>query len=182
MSPTSSSSSIYDHLMINFHQQPKMIMRNNTTLSHTTYGDSSQFFSSKSKSHCDNSILMNKIKSFPLNKDDRSKRRFTITHVTLPEPMVCCSVSNQAYDKAIIHKPSISSNISSTWKETNAKCCPSPISKNAEVKQMDFRPLITNGRRRFSTISSGSPMIIVKKKSSSPMNNVSVEQVHIYKF
>ncbi|CAF4136519.1 unnamed protein product [Rotaria sp. Silwood2] len=176
MSPTSSSSTIYDHLMINFQQQPKMIMRNNATSLNSTYDISNNLYSSNSRSDCDNLSMMKKTKSIPINKDERSKRRYTITHLTVPEPIVRCSVSNQAYDKAIIQQPLTSPNISSTCQDINSACFHSPFSKNIQVKQMDFRPLITNGRRRFTTISSASPMIIIKKKSLSPMHNMSLDQ------
>jgi hypothetical protein len=191
MSPTSSSSStIYDHLMINFHQQPKMVMRNNTNSSNNIYDNSNKFYSSNSNSDCDNLLMIKQTQSLPLGEQQRAQRRYTITHITIPEPVVRCSVSNQAYDKAIIRKSLPTSNISSTWKETNsntnsktnAKYFHSPISSNIEVKPMDFRPLIINGRRRFTTISSTSPMVIIKKKSPSPMHNISFEQVCVYKY
>ncbi|CAF5091491.1 unnamed protein product, partial [Rotaria socialis] len=63
----------------------------------------------------------------------------------MPEPIVSCSVSNQAYDKAIIKKPSTPSNISSVSKEINSTRFHSPLSNNIQNKQMDFRPLIING-------------------------------------
>jgi hypothetical protein len=176
--------------MINFHQQPKMTMRNNTNSSTNVYDNSNKFHSSNSTSDRDNLLLLKKTQSLPLHEQQRAKRRYTITHVTMPEPIVRCSVSNQAYDKAIIRKSLPISNISSTWKETNsntnAKTNPkyfhSPISSNIEVKPMDFRPLIKNGRRRFNTISSASPMMIIKKKSPSPMNTISFDQVCVDKY
>ncbi len=186
MSPTSSSSStIYDHLMINFQQQPKMIMRSNINSSNNIYDNSKKFYSSNSKSDCDNLLILKKTQSLPFNEQQRAKRRYTITHISIPEPILRCSVSNQAYDKAIIRKPLPTPNISSTRAEknsnpnakTNSKYFHSPLSSNIEVKPMDFRPLIINGRRRFSTISSAPPMIIIKKKSPSPMNNISFDQV-----
>ena len=186
MSPTSSSSStIYDHLVINFHQQPKMIMRNNANSLNTIHENSNELSSLKSKLNCNNLLMTKKIQSIPFENGERSKRRYTITHVTIPETNTCCSVSNQVYDKAIIQKPLKVSNISSTWKEINPKlneninsnCLHSTLSKSIEKKQIDFRPLIINGRRRFNTISSTSPMIIVKKKSSCPIRHTSIEQV-----
>ncbi|CAM4930060.1 unnamed protein product [Rotaria socialis] len=176
MSPTSSSSTIYDHLMINFHQQPKIFIRNNAISSNTSYDLSNKLNSSNSKSNCNNLLISRKPKSIPPDREQRPKRRYTITDVTMPEPIVSCSVSNQAYDKAIIKKPSTPSNISSVSKEINSTRFHSPLSNNIQNKQMDFRPLIINGRRRFTTITSTSPMIIVKKKSPSPMNNISSEQ------
>jgi hypothetical protein len=186
MSPTSSTPvTIYDHLMTNFHQQPKMIMRNDTNSSNNIYDNSNKISSSKLKSDCDNLLLLKKTQSIPLNEQQRAKRRYTITHIAMPEPVVRCSVSNQAYEKAIIRKSLPTSNISSISKETNSntnvKINPqyfqSSISSNIEVKPMDFRPLIINGRRRFNTISSTSPMIIIKKKSPSPMNAITFQQV-----
>jgi len=176
--------------MINFHQQPKMTIRNNTNSSSNVYDNSNKFHSSNSTSDRDNLLLLKKTQSLPLDEQQRAKRRYTITHVTMPEPIVRCSVSNQAYDKAIIRKSLPTSNISSTWKETNSntntktnpKYFHSPISSNIEVKPMDFRPLIKNGRRRFSTISSASPMMIIKKKSPSPMNTISFDQVCVDKY
>jgi hypothetical protein len=176
--------------MINFHQEPKMTMRNNTNLSNNIYDNSNKFHSSNSTSDCDNLLLLKKTQSLPLDEQQRAKRRYTITHITMPEPIVRCSVSNQVYDKAIIRKSLPTSNISSTCKETNSnsnvktnpKYFQSPISSNIEVKPMDFRPLIKNGRRRFSTISSASPMLIIKKKSPSPMNAMSFDQVCVDKY
>ncbi len=190
MSPTSSSSStIYDHLMINFQQQPKMIMRNNTNSSANIYDNSNKFFSSNSKIDCDKLLLIKKTQSLPSNDQQRVKRRYTITHLTIPEPVVRCSVSNQMYDKAVQQKSQPIANISSIWKEkntnsdstTNQKHLQTLLSSNIEVKPMDFRPLIINGRRRFTTISSTTPMMIVKKKSPSPMNTISFEQVCVKK-
>ncbi len=178
MSPTSSSSStIYDHLMINFQQQPKLIMRNNTNSSNNIYDNSKKFYSSKSKTDGDQLLMIKKTQSLPMHQQPQTNRRYTITHITIPEPVVRCSVSNQAYDKAIIRKSPPISNSSSIWKETNQKSFHSPISSNIEVKPMDFRPLIINGRRRFSTISSATPMIIIKKKSPSPRNTIPFQQV-----
>ncbi len=176
MSPTSSSSSIYDHLMIGFQQQPKMIMRNNTNLLNNTIHS----FSTNSKSDYNNTLKMKKPMPISSDNHERSKRRYTITHIAMPEPVVRCSVNNQAYDRTMIHKPVATANISSTSKETNStpKYSNSRLSSNIEVKPMDFRPLIINGRRRFNTISSGTPMVIIKKKSPSPMNNnTSFQQV-----
>lgn len=176
--------------MINFHQQPKMIMRNNTNPSNNNiYDNSSKIYPSSSKSDCDNLLFFKKTQSLPLNEQQRAKRRYTITHISIPEPVVRCSVSNQAYDKAIIRTSPPTSNISSTSKEanlnakTNPKYFHSPLSSNIEVKPMDFRPLIINGRRRFNTISSASPMIIIKKKSPTPTNTISLfEQVCVEKY
>jgi hypothetical protein len=179
MSPTSSSSAIYDHLMIGFHQRPKMIMRNNANSSNNT----AYRYSTNSQSDFNNLSMTKKPSSVSLDNQERSKRRYTVTHIAMPEPIVRCSVSNQAYDKAIIRKPATTSNISSTSREmnpitkTNLKYCNTPLSSSIEVKPMDFRPLIINGRRRFNTISSASPMIIIKKKSPSPMNNIPFQQV-----
>jgi len=154
--------------MINYHQNAPTIMRNNT------YDNSTQLYLSNSKPNRDHLLMIRKPKYTPY---DDQKRRHTITHVTMPEPIVRCSVSNQAYDKTIRKKPLITSNISSTRKETNPKSTHSLVSSNIEVKQMDFRPLIINGRRRFSTIPAASPMVIIKKKSLSPMNNTPIQQV-----
>lgn len=177
MSPTSSA--IYDHLMINFTQQPKLIMRNNAQSSTNIYDNSRKLFATNSNTNGDNSLLIKKTQSLPLDEQQRNKRRFTITHVSIPEPTIRSAVSNQAYEKPIPRKSL------STWKDANendsAKSNPKylkgPITSNIEVKPMDFRPLIINGRRRFTTISSASPMVIIKKKSPSPMNTISFGQV-----
>lgn len=192
MSPTSSSTStIYDHLMINFQQQPKMIMRNNTNLSNNIYDNSNHIYSSSSKSDCNDLLLLKKTQPLPLHEQQRSKRRYTITHISTPEPVVRCSVSNQAYDKPIIQKSIPTSNNSSLWNETNSnvnsktnpKYFHTPLSPTIEVKPMDYRPLIVNGRRRFHTLSSTTPMVIIKKKSSSPMHTISsFEQVCVKKY
>ena len=176
MSPTSTSSStIYDHLMINFQQQPKLIMRNNTESSTNIYDNSNKLLSSNSRTDPDKFLLIKKTQSLPSDAlRQRAKRRYTVTHLTIPEPVVRCSVSNQVYEKAPVQQKSQPiANISSTLKETNTKHLQTPLSSNIEVKPMDFRPLIINGRRRFSTISSATPMVIIKKKSPSPMNTIS---------
>lgn len=189
MSPTSSSSStIYDHLMINF-QQPKLIMRNNAQSSTNIYDNSRKLLASNSNTHGENSLLVKKTQSLPLDEQQRTKRRFTITHISIPEPTIHCAVSNQAYEKTIPRKSLPTSDLLSTWKESNensnAKSNPkylkAPFTSNIEVKPMDFRPLIINGRRRFTTISSASPMVIIKKKSPSPMNTISFGQVCVKK-
>jgi hypothetical protein len=166
--------------MINFQQQPKMIMRNNTNSSTNIYDNSNKFFSSNSKTDPDKLLLIKKTQSLS-SDEQRAKRRYTITHLTIPEPIVRCSVSNQVYDKAVLRKSQPTANISSTLKETNVKHLQTPLSSNIEVKPMDFRPLIINGRRRFSTISSATPMVIIKKKSPSPMNTISFDQVCVNK-
>ena len=190
MSPTSSSSStIYDHLMINFQQQPKLVMRNNAHSSTNIYDNSRKLLSSNSNTDANNSLLIKKTQSLPLDEQQRTKRRFTITHISVPEPVTHCAVSNQAYEKAIPRKSLPTSNLLSTWKEsnqnssakTNPKYIKTPLTSNIEVKPMDFRPLIINGRRRFTTISSASPMVIIKKKSPSPMNTISFGQVCVKK-
>ena len=189
MSPTSSSSStIYDHLMINF-QQPKLIMRNNAQSSTNIYDNSRKLLAAKSNTDGENSLLIKKTQSLPLDEQQRTKRRFTITHISMPEPTIRCAVSNQAYEKTIPRKSVPTSDLLSTWRESNensnAKSNPkylkAPLTSNIEVKSMDFRPLIINGRRRFTTISSASPMVIIKKKSPSPMNTISFGQVCVKK-
>ena len=189
MSPTSNSSSaIYDHLMINFppKQQTtsKFIMRNNSKkdLSNNIYDNSTRYFQSNSRTDCNNLLPMKKTQSLPVDE----QRRFTITRMTVQEPAVRCSVTNHAYEKPLSRKPSSASTNSSTYNDsyarlnhrTDSKHLQPSISSNIEVKSMDFRPLIINGRRRFSTVSSSSsPMVIIKKKSPSPMNTISFGQV-----
>lgn len=187
MSPTSSSSSsIYDHLMINFPQQPKLIMRNTGNSSMNIYDNSRKLLSSNSTTNMQNPLLIKKTQSLPLDEQQRARRRFTITHISIPEPVTRCAVSNQAYEKAIPRKSLPIPDLLSTWTEpnlnssttTNPKYIQKPLTSNIEVKPMDFRPLIINGRRRFTTISSASPMVIIKKKSPSPsMNTISFGQV-----
>lgn len=185
MSPTSTSSStIYDHLMINFPQQqhPKLIMRNNPkNLSNNIYDNSTRYFHLNSQPNGEHLLPMKKTQSLPVDDQQRAKRRFTITHLTTAEPVIRCSVSNQAYEKAISRPPISSSKKSSVSNElpTETKYSQPSVSSNIEVKPMDFRPLIVNGRRRFSTISSATPMVVIKKKSPSPMNTTSFIQVCI---
>jgi hypothetical protein len=154
---------MYDHLLINVHQQPKLIMRNN----------SNQLYLPNSKSECDNLNLITKRKSLPFDEQEQPKRRYTVTNISIPQTIICSSVRNQAYDKTMIRKSSTTHNLS-TCQQTNRI----PIStSNIELKSMDFRPLIINGRRKLSSIPSSSSMIIIKKKCPYSMTSISFEQV-----
>jgi hypothetical protein len=86
-------------------------------------------------------------------------------------------VNNQIYDQSMIRRSSTTQNIP-TYQQSNSKLYQIPSSaSNIEIKSMDFRPLITNGRRRFRTIPSSSSMIIIKKKSPPILGNISYNQV-----
>jgi hypothetical protein len=160
MSPVTS---INDHLTFNIHQQPNMTIRSNST----------RLFIPNSRSDSENLHALTKEKSHPFNEQEQPKRRFTVTNISIPETIRDCSVDNQVYDKSMIKKSSTTQNISE-HQQTN------PTFYRISSSNMDFRPLITNGRRKFGTLPSSSSMIIIKKKSPSPMNNISYNQVDIY--
>lgn len=174
MSPTSlSSSAIYDHLVVNYPEKPQIMTRNHV-LSVTTSQDDS--VPPTLKPECNRSFTLKKRK--PLSTDEQN-RRHTVTNINLVEPSLRCSVSNQTYEQIPPQKPTRKFNISATLKEKSSRSARPPLTSNIEVKPMDFRPLIINGRRRFNTISAGTPMVIIKKKSPSPMNNFNRDQVCI---
>ncbi|CAF3541406.1 unnamed protein product [Adineta steineri] len=174
MSPTLlSTPSIYDH-MINNYRRPHTLTRNITDTLNSSNNNAPRLASSNSKPETDCLLMTRKRKSTPV---DEENRRHTVTHITITQPSVRCSASNRMYDKRVPQKPLINSNISSTLRGINPKISDTPsLSSNIEVKPMDFRPLIINGRRRFNTISSSTPMVIIKKKSPSPMNTNHLEQ------
>ncbi|CAF0986323.1 unnamed protein product [Rotaria sp. Silwood1] len=162
MSP---ASDIYDHLKNNVHQQPRQIMRSN----------SSKLYVSSPKSNCENLHVLTKRKCIPFDEYEQSKRRNTITNRSTPDTIIHCSVSNQTYEKPIIGKSLTSQNIS-TSQQTNPNSYRIPATlSNSEIKSMDFRPLIINGRRKLGGMPSSS-MIIIKKKSPPPMNSTSFNQ------
>ena len=184
MSPTSSPSTIYDHLMINFPHQPKIFVRNGAEPANGVNKISSTS-SSNSKSTGDRFSTTMHRKSIPPDEPAANQRRYTITQMTVTEPKVRCSVSNQIYDKIIPRKSPAHTEVIDPTLKTNAIQIPSsssslssPSSSNIEVSQIHYRPLITNGRRRFTTLTSASPMVIVKKKSPSPQPRLFYEQVH----
>lgn len=167
MSPTSG---IYDHLTINANQQSKQ----------TRIGHSNKSYLSSSKSNSENLHMLTKRKSFPYDEHEQSKRRYTITNTSMPETIIRCSVSNQAYEKPMIERP-VSNQILSQCQQTNTKSYRIATSlSSTEIRSMDFRPLIISGRRKLGGISTSSSMIIIKKKSPSPMNNISYNQVSIH--
>ncbi len=156
MSPVSS---IYDHLKFNIHQQP-------TTMN--------QIHLPNSKSNYENLHLLTKRKSLPIDEHQAQiKRRYTITNISIPESIRHPPMNNYTYD---IKKSSTTQNIP-THQQTNPRYYRIPSS----ASNMDFRPLITNGRRKFSAIPSSSSMIIIKKKSPSPMKYISYNQVDQYR-
>lgn len=158
MSPVSS---IYDHLTFNIHQQP-------TTMN--------QIRIPNSNSNCENLHLLTKRKSLPTDEHQAQiKRRYTITNISIPESTRHPSINNHVYDKSMIKKSSTTQNIS-MHQQTNPKYYRIPTSSS----NIDFRPLITNGRRKFSAIPSSSSMIIVKKKSPPTMKYISHNQVDKY--
>ncbi len=162
MSPVSS---IYDHLTFDIKQKPNTTIRNN----------SNRLFVPKSRSDYENLHMLTKRKSLPADEDEQSKRRYTVTNITIPETIRRYSVDNRGYDKSTIKKSSTAQNISS-YQQINPKFYRIPLSSS----NMDFRPLIINGRRKLGPIPSSSSMIIIKKKSPSPMNNISYNQVNIH--
>ncbi len=156
MSPVSS---IYDHLTFNIHQQP-------TTMN--------QRHLPNSKSNLENLHLLTKRKSLPPDEQHAQiKRRYTITNISIPEPIRQPSMNDHVYD---MKKSSTTQNISMYQQQTN----PSYYRIPSSASNMDFRPLITNGRRKFGAIPSSSSMIIIKKKSPPPMRYVSSNQVDQY--
>jgi hypothetical protein len=187
MSPTSSPSAVYDHLMINFRQQPKSFTRIDANTS-DTFDKRNKLSSSNFQSNCDPPLTMTQRKSIPHHEQAPPKRRYTITHTMALEPRVRCSVSNQVYERGIVRRPLIDSDVSIEQNETQVNTSEktmftkstsflSSSSTKIEPEKIDYRPLIINGRRRFTTLPSSSSMIIVKKKSPSPMHKNSSEQV-----
>jgi hypothetical protein len=160
MSPVTS---INDHLTFNIHQQPNMTIRSNST----------KLFIPNSRSDSENLHMLTKRKYHPFDEQEQSKRRFTVTNISIPETITNCSADNQLYDKSMIKKSSTTQNISAHQQ-------PNPKFYRIPSSNMDFRPLITTGRRKFGTIPSSSSMIIIKKKSPSPMNSISYNQVDIH--
>ncbi|CAF2409831.1 unnamed protein product [Rotaria sp. Silwood2] len=162
MSP---GSDIYDHLTNNVHQQPRQIIKSN----------SGKLYVSNPKSNCESLHMLTKRKCIPFDEHEQSKRRYTITNKPIPETIIHCSVSNQVYEKPMIEK-SLTSQTIPINQQTNSKFNRIPTSlSNSEIKPMDFRPLIINGRRKLGGMPSSS-MIIIKKKSLSPMNSISFNQ------
>lgn len=106
---------------------------------------------SNSNSNADNLHDVVKRKIHPRQGQEHLQRRYTITNLSIP--------SNQS-----IMKKSITTEHLSQTPSTS----------------MDFRPLITQGRRKFGTMPSSSSMIIVKKKSPPPtrLNRYCSNQVH----
>ncbi|CAM4895290.1 unnamed protein product [Rotaria socialis] len=168
MSPISG---VYDNLATSVHQQPKQMIRS----------ASNKLSVSNLTSNNENLNMFIKRKSIPFDEQEQSKRRYTVTNRFIPETIIRCSVSNQAYEKPMIGKFLTNENISKQKQQTNPKSYRIPISSsNMEIKSMDFRPLIVNGRRKLNGIplqpsssSSSSSMIIIKKKSPSPINSTS---------
>jgi hypothetical protein len=160
MSPVTS---IDDPKTFNIQQQSNMIVRNS------------------SKSDCENLHMLTKRKSIPFDEHEQSKRRFIVTNISTPETIRHCSIDNQLYDNSMIRKSSTTQNMSTYQQLPHPKLYRIPSSSTKiEIKSMDFRPLIINGRRKLGAIPSSSSMIIIKKKSSIPLNNISYNQVDIY--
>ena len=194
MSPTLSVSPIYDHLMINAHEQPKISMRNATNSSIPTrnFNQSGLLNTQSSGDHLFNTEHR---KSIPPDVQSQPKRRYTITHTTISEPIIRCSVSNQVYDMPLWCKTSTFSDTSATSYEMNpneiykqntnygglssSSQTSSPHSSNSRIPPTDFRPLIINARRRLTMIPSASPPMIIVKKTSPFSNYRSIsEQVN----
>lgn len=172
MSPISD---VYDHLTTNTYQKSKNMIKN----------DSNGVSSSDITSNDENLQTISKRKSILSDEQEQSKRRLSVTKASIPETIIRCSVSNQAYEKPLIGKVLTNEN-KSHQQQTNVKSYRLPNSSaRVEVKAMDFRPLIVNGRRKLNgrastSLSSSSSMIIIKKKSPSPINNISFNQVFFF--
>lgn len=151
MSPTSSSS-IYDHLIIHGPSRSKMTIR-----------PQPQFM------HSSNIEILPKRKSHSIDELEKSKqRRFTITNLSQPETVIHYTVSNQAYDRPLLRKSSTTHTMP-RLQPRDLTCYRIPTSSRAptiEIQPIDFRPLITQGRRRLRPIPTSASMIIVKKKST----------------
>jgi hypothetical protein len=114
-----------------------------------------------SKSKFENLRMLPERKSLPFNQQRQPKHPYTLT--------------NQSIQHTMLQKSSTTHNISTYPKSYRIQTSAS----TTEIKPIDFRPLITHGRRKFSAISSSS-MIITKKKSPSPMNHISSNQVYLF--
>ena len=110
---------------------------------------------SNSNSNGDRLHYVVKRKIHPQQGQEHILRRYTITNL----PMMKKSFTTEHFPRHSTINPRFSQ-IPST--------------------SMDFRPLITQGRRRFGTMPSSSSMIIIKKKSPPPpprLNRYSSNQV-----
>ncbi|CAF1204793.1 unnamed protein product [Adineta steineri] len=154
-----SPESIYNHrLKINVQSSPKLVI-------------SKKFHLPSSKFEYGNLHMLTKRKNLPSNEQEQSNHQYIFTNRPVPEPIIHCSVNNQVYDRSMIQKSSTTENIPRHPPLLNSKFCPlSTSSSNKEIKSMDFRPLITYGRRKLGSIPPLSSLIITKKKSLSPMN------------
>jgi len=125
-----------------------------------------------SKSKFENLRMLPERKFVSFNEQRQTKRPYTLTNQSIQHTIRHCSVN----DQSMLQKSSTTHNISTYPKSYRIQTSAS----TTEIKPIDFRPLITHGRRKFSAISSSS-MIITKKKSPSPMNHISSNQVSKYR-
>ena len=132
-----------------------------------------------SKPDCEGIQLKVNGKYHPLTEHEESNGRLTVTHASMPTRTVDPAVSNLLYERPTMRKDSTNQH-TMVWHHQ-----PSPVrsyripasSSSIEIKSMDFRPLITYGRRRFNAAPFSSSMIIVKKKSPCPVNTGTFETV-----
>lgn len=120
---------------------------------HLTFDSPQQM--NHSNSIADNLHFIVKRRLVPRERHEPITRRYTVTNLAIPDPPQRTLLRKSfptTQHVANIH-PSINSNFSR-------------IPSSAST--MDFRPLITHGRRRFGTMPSSSSMIIIKKKSPPP--------------
>lgn len=114
----------------------------------------------------------------PFNGDAHSSDRSMRANKPLPEAIIHCSLNNQVYGAAVLQKSSTTQNISTFRSSLTPHVSRAALSaSNKEISSMDFRPLITHGRRRLGAIQPSSSLIITKKKSPSPMAYPSSAQV-----
>ena len=168
MSPISSTSNLYDHLVISPHQQSKTNFRNTTTIIPKL----------PLKSDSEHWQMIAKRKFIPNDENQKMKRRYTVTHISIPETIIHHSVNNQIYDQPKLRKSSTAQNIPGKQRfNFSASQIENSPSASLESQSIDFRPLITSGRRKFRPISPSSAMIIIKKKNPTLINNFSSSQV-----
>ena len=133
-----------------------------------------EFSAHNSKSDCEGIQLKVNGKYHPLTEHDQSNGRLT----SMPMRGVDPAVTNLLYERSAMRKdPPIQHSV--TWRQQSpVRSYRIPASSSSiEIKSMDFRPLITYGRRKFHAAPYSSSMIIVKKKSPCPLNTGTFEEV-----
>lgn len=177
MSPVSSSSTVYDHLVIGPQSQMRTNFRNNNTSNNNNTRTIPLIQSRSEPTHWQ---VMSKRKSMLNGDPEQSKRRITVTHVSIPETKIHRSVNNQLYDHAPPLQKSITTHtvFNQIHPEMSTHTIAKSSSMNSDSQPMDFRPLITYGRRKFRPLSPSSPMIIIRKKNSISNQNPISSQVN----